>query len=232
MARQAQWPPPVYHAKSNQARVVVWKDGRRREFALGEYGSPEARREYARRLTELETGPEAALGPPAGGRAVADLVLAYLRHMKPVADRRDYARIVRALDPAQALHGHLAVTAFGPLALKAVRKVRVGDSLAHRDCNRLATAVRACFRWGVSEELVPVAGRQAAGPPGVQEQEALLGSQGQGRGRHLDQGPAPGRLPQVGQLKSLVLGMPGAVACLLARELRGQAWHAPASPRR
>ena len=47
------------------------------------------------------------------------------------------------------------VTEFGPRAFKAIRNRMVREGRSRQWVNRMMNAIRRCFRWGVSEELVP-----------------------------------------------------------------------------
>jgi|SRR5262245_12979298 len=121
--------PPKYrrHKQSGQA-IVTLSDptGRRRDYLLGPYGSPESRAEYARLIAEWMAGGGWA---PNAGRAPADLTLnevvarfwvhakQHYRHSDgtPTSEVKDYRC---TLKPLVALYGHTLARNFGPLALK------------------------------------------------------------------------------------------------------------------
>jgi hypothetical protein len=104
--------------------------------------------------------------PPAAepqGLTVVELIAAYLRHA------RDYyavpggaacgvlGNIRDAVRPLRKLYGLTPAAAFGPLALKAVRKEMVGSGLARSTVNRRVGRIKRMFRWAVGNDMVPPA---------------------------------------------------------------------------
>lgn len=161
-------PVPTYrlHSASGQAVMTVRQpDGKRRDVYLGAYDSPESRAEYARLLQELavQAGPKPA-DAPIGTRAaltVAEMLLAFWRHAQqhyrhpdgtPTSEIHSYRVAIRA---TRELYGHTLANEFGPLALKAIRKRLIDAGLSRPVINGRVARVRAMFKWGVSEELVP-----------------------------------------------------------------------------
>jgi hypothetical protein len=62
---------------------------------------------------------------------------------------------------------HLEAMAFGPKALRACQEAFVERHLARNEANRRVRLIRQCFRWAVSEEMIP--------PSVLQGLDALVG---------------------------------------------------------
>ena len=90
---------------------------------------------------------------------VEELVAAYLVHLdRRYADdtrRSEFGCTRDALRVVVNLAGHLFAADFGPLRLKAVQAAMVDLGWTRGYINHQIQRVRRCFRWGVSEELVP-----------------------------------------------------------------------------
>lgn len=98
-----------------------------------------------------------------------ELLLAFLTHAAghyrradgtathEVAEYKLVARHVREL------YGRTAAADFGPLALKALRERFIAAGWCRMLVNQRVARVRRIFKWGASEELVPVAVPQALG---------------------------------------------------------------------
>ena len=165
-------PVPSYrlHKSSGLAVVTIpLTDGRRRDVLLGPYDSPESKAEYARVVSEWQTsgGRSAGTATAAGSLSVNDLLLAYLAHAARYyvdPDGNPTAEAVRmrdALKPVRKLYGHTPAAAFGPLALKSVRKAMADADLARTVCNARTNRIRRAWKWAASEELIPFASYQA-----------------------------------------------------------------------
>lgn len=59
------------------------------------------------------------------------------------------------------LYGHLPASVFGPKAFTSVRRAMVAPGRCREYVNGLAGKLKAAWKWGVSEELVPLATYQA-----------------------------------------------------------------------
>jgi integrase len=97
---------------------------------------------------------------PVGQMTVNELIAAYL----PFADEYYRKRgqptgeceaIGYALKPLRRLYGPVAVSEFGPLALKNVRETMIEANLCRREINKRMGRVVRMFKWGVENELVP-----------------------------------------------------------------------------
>jgi integrase len=149
---------PSYRLHRPSGQAVVTLNGR--DIYLGKHGTPESRAEYDRRLAEwLASGRAAAPGADA---TVSELMVGYVRHVdayytkagRPTTEP-GMARL--ALRVLKQLYGHTPARAFGPLALKAVRRAYVEAGLCRGEANRRTRHVVRFFRWCVENELVPPA---------------------------------------------------------------------------
>jgi integrase len=212
----------------------------------------EVRAEYDRVIAEwLASGRGAVRSgadrtPP--GMTVAELVVAFWPHAEqhyrhpdgtPTGELHDYKLSLR---PLAHLYGHTPAREFGPLALKAVRKLMVDGyehpkygsqpGLSRGVINQRVGRVRRVFKWAVENELVP--------PSVLQGLQAVCGLQ-QGRSQARETEPVkpvpeafaeavlPHVRPPVAAMirLQLVTGMrPGEVVIMRAIDLdmTGEVW--------
>lgn len=155
MGRKSVWPPTMkHHEPSGQAYIQFTRKGKRKTVYLGRYGSAEARQEYGRVVAQLSAAPEASIAGPAPDLLVVELCAKYMNHVDREYHRSHYHRARAALEPVTRLYGRVRADEFGPVALKVVLEEYVAKGHSRNYCNMLATTVRSCWRWGVSEELV------------------------------------------------------------------------------
>jgi integrase len=134
-------------------------DGRRRDVLLGRYGSAESKVEYERVLAEWRAPSDS--GSSAAGLSVNELLIAYLKHAESYyrdAEGRPTSEITDiryALRKVRESYGLTPAARFGPLALKSVRNRMIDAGWCRTRINKQVDRVKRCFRWGVSEELVP-----------------------------------------------------------------------------
>jgi integrase len=139
---------------------------------LGKYDTPESRVEYVRVIAEWEANGRRLTGSASGKHiSVHELVLAYWKHIElhyrrpdgtPTSEVHEYKL---ALRPVCHLFGSLPADEFGPLALKAVRKLMVEgynhplyghqNRLSRGVVNQRIGRVRRMFKWGAENEMVP-----------------------------------------------------------------------------
>ena len=141
------------HKSSGQARVRI--NGR--DVYLGPHGSPES---YERLMREwhLRNGDIVA-----ARLTVDELYLRFLddaeqayRHPDgtPTGTAENFRHTLKRLIK---LYGRSYVREFGPLRLRAVRDLMIGDGLARKNVNREIGPIRQVFRWGVEHKRVPPA---------------------------------------------------------------------------
>ena len=119
------------HKPTGQAVVTVrTATSERRDVYLGTYDSSESRREYARIVAELASGPARSAAPTASGSGltVDEVLLAFWHHVeqhhrtpdgKPTTEVEE---IRRSVVPLRKLYGHTPAAEFGPKSLAGVRR--------------------------------------------------------------------------------------------------------------
>lgn len=145
------------HRASGQAAVVlsgVW-------HYLGVYGSPESRERYDRLVADWLAGGRGRRVEPQPGLTVSAVLRAYLGHAARVVGRSQLQRINAALAECRRLYGNAPAASFGGRAYKAVRAAFVARGHNRRHCNHLAACLKRCWRWALSEELVPAGTAQS-----------------------------------------------------------------------
>lgn len=173
MPRQRRTPQPYVKAGRLAVCLRDPATGHRRTVYLGEPGSPEALRTYARVLAEWEdagrgVAPTASriqlVQDQVGIVSVAELVLRY--HRDYVKTRHSdagkltsHGRQIRdALRWLRIEAGDTAAADFGPRAPRRVRAAMAESGrLGRKVVNRYAGFMVRAFRWAVSEEVVDVA---------------------------------------------------------------------------
>jgi integrase len=165
MSRRSYIPQPWLHQQTGQARVTLPDPSGKRQFViLGKFGSSEADAEYNRVISEwLANGRRLPTADRAGWRTVTELIdVFWCKHVtrhyvkpngSPTSEQGNYRYALRAL---RAGYGQSLVSDFGPLSLKAIQGQMASSGLSRREVNRRIGLIRRCFKWGVSQELVPV----------------------------------------------------------------------------
>jgi len=169
-------PGYLLHKSSGQARVRIHG----RDFYLGTYNSPISWQRYHQLVAQYfgaPAPPPEVLADPC--TSVAHLVARYVefadQHFRYNPDER--YRIKAAINPLIKNYGSIAVADFSPKKLKDVRQhiidrrnARTGKPLCRKYVNQLTAIIKKIFKWGVSEELVPVVVFQALDTvPGLQK---------------------------------------------------------------
>jgi integrase len=155
---------PKYRLHKPTGLAVVRLSGR--DIYLGKHGTPESHAEYRRVISEwLASGHTVTSSVDAPAMAavesltVNELVLHYLRfaktyYVKNGQPTREFGNLKDAVKPLVLTHGHVAVTAFGPVALKAVRETMIAADLSRGVVNQRVNCIRRVFKWGVENQLV------------------------------------------------------------------------------
>lgn len=175
---------PAYRKRKGYTQAIVTltdsATSKRRDYWLGEHGSPASRELYHRLVAEWEAGgrrlPEALrdTGRRADARqagpTVAELVLAYWRwaqrnlRLKRASSVRVTLRLLRQFD------GSTAASQFGPRRLQNLREAMMhGDATAdpprkpwsRKTINDRVRVVIAVFRWAAAQELIPASVAQS-----------------------------------------------------------------------
>lgn len=170
-------PSYLQHKQSGKARAV-WSDAlgvRHYRMLPGPFGSVESRTAFAKLELELAVAPAHLSGSEPQGVSVNELFLAFLGHAAghyrradgtPTHEIAEYKLVTRYV---RELYGETPAAEFGPLALKAVREKFIAARWCRTLVNQRVGRVRRVFKWGASEELVPVSVHQAlATVPGLQ----------------------------------------------------------------
>jgi integrase len=161
-ARSLRTPSYRLHKPSGQAVVTLGG----RDIYLGRHDTPESAAEYDRVIAEwLAHGRRLHAPNPGSASGLSDLtvnevMLAYLRHadayyVKNGRPTKEPVNIRLALRPLRKLYGHTAARDFGPLALKAVRRMMIDSDLCRTEVNKRVRHVVRAFKWAVGEEMVP-----------------------------------------------------------------------------
>jgi integrase len=144
--------PPSYRLHKPSGQAVVTFNGR--DHYLGRFGSACSRAEYDRLVAEwLSAGRQ----PPTSDLSVNELLLAYVRFAKDyyAPPSTELSHVKLSIRPLKALYGRTAASAFGPLALKAVRDKMIEADLCRREINKRVGRIKRLFAWGVENELIP-----------------------------------------------------------------------------
>ena len=132
-----------------------------KDHYVGPFGSAEAQARYDALIAEWLSRGRVLAQADADELSVNELVLAYWRqHVEPHYRKdgkptSEVSCIGAALGFLKDAYGLTAVSEFGPLRLKAVRQKMIEAGMSCRVVNRYVQKVRACFRWGTENELVP-----------------------------------------------------------------------------
>lgn len=159
--RQKTAPKYCLHKPSGRAYLRI----RGRVRYLGAYGSPESLETYGRLVAELAAQP--APGSSTGDSrstspTVVELADAYWEFCKGYYRKKDgtpsewldYIHPVLTDHLAQ-LYGRTPAEEFGPKSFKAIRQRLVDGHKSRTYINKIMGVIARCFKWGVSEELIP-----------------------------------------------------------------------------
>jgi integrase len=148
---------PAYRLHKATGLAVVTLAGR--DHYCGPHGTPESKAEYDRLVAEwLARG--RTVSPNAATISINELCLAYLEHarayyVKNGKQTSEVHLIQTAIRSIRPLYGMQPVTAFRPLAFKAVRDAMIAKGWARTTVNSVGARIKRMFRWGVESELVP-----------------------------------------------------------------------------
>lgn len=154
MGRKPVWPPSISH-HNGYDRIRVTVNGRRREINLGPTGSEKARRNYLRRVAELESNHGRPPPLPGAVLTAGELAAGYLVHAEEIYSPRQFWRVKRALRPIVELYRDELAVDVGPVRLRACRQTFIDAGYCRKLCNQLVGSIRRAWRWAAGQELIP-----------------------------------------------------------------------------
>lgn len=150
---------------------------RRRDYWLGEHGTPESRERYHRLIALWEAGgrrlPESDWdAPPAekqAGLTIDEMILAYFTWAETYYRPTEAGTLKVALRLLRVMFGQSPAAEFGPQKLRLVRDAMIRGSATETPvrppwtrvyCNQQCRRIRAMFKWAASHEMLPVSVHQ------------------------------------------------------------------------
>jgi integrase len=149
--------PPKYRRHKATGQAVVTIDGR--DFYLGKHRSTASHEAYRRIVAEwMQHG--GRLVPAANAVSVTELIVAYVNfasgyYLKDGKPGKEVWMIKSALKIVRSLYGRVPAAEFGPLALKAVRDVMIGNDWCRSHVNQQVGRIKRMFKWATENELIP-----------------------------------------------------------------------------
>jgi integrase len=156
-SRAPRQPSYRLHKPSGQAVVTIDRQDR----YLGKHDTPESKQAYKRLMLEWMANDGFLPSATSAAYLVSELTVAYKRFAKkhyrfgdqPTVTYDKVARVMKFL--GNSAYGATLAKDFGPLALKALQHQLVGSGNSRSYVNDQIDIIRRCFKWGVSEELIP-----------------------------------------------------------------------------
>ena len=173
MTKKTRKPPSYRQRKGCEQAIVTLTDAvtkQRRDYWLGEYGTPESREFYHQILAEWEANgrrlpaPPQTTDGPLAGMTVAEVLAAYRNWAGGIYRSGDLIKIHAVIRLVRRMFGSTLAVNFGPRALRLVRDQMVcGDPTAEPPrapwsrpyVNEQVHRIRALFRWAASHEMLP-----------------------------------------------------------------------------
>lgn len=173
---------PSYRCRSGYTQAIVTLTDaltkKRRDYWLGEHGTPESREQYHRLVAEWEANERRLPRPPdpqppddqSDEMTLVVLLRDFHRHAKKHYDAGEYRSFVTAMRLMTKLFGLTPASEFGPKKLRTLRDEMVrGDTdespprrpWSRRYVNQQVQRIRRIFKWGVAHEFVPASVHQA-----------------------------------------------------------------------
>jgi integrase len=160
---------PKYRLHKASGQALVQINGQR--IYLGVYGSETSRQEYRRLIAEWLASNVTPAGRSSADktqpcRSINELLLAFWGfaeryYVKDGQPTSELSSMREALRPLKELYGLTPIRDFGPLALKTVRQKMIEGGLCRTHINHQVYRIRRLFRWGVENEIVPLATYQS-----------------------------------------------------------------------
>jgi integrase len=174
--KQTPKPPPEYRQRPGRTQALVTLTDaatkQRRDYWLGEYGTPESREAYHQIIAEWEARGR-RLPPPrspqpaatsTAGPAIVELANEFLRFAEEHQDQKHHCGFKTAFAVLRRHFGQVPAAEFGPKKLRTIRDAMIHQAAATRDgrvwCRKYINAqvqrIRQLFKWGAAHERVPV----------------------------------------------------------------------------
>jgi integrase len=150
---------PSYRRHKATGQAVVTLSGR--DIYLGAWRSKESRREYDRIIAEWMAAGRCLPSRDRADLTVAELAAAYKRfakgyYLRDSKGQDSYDHVRRAMRMLGEAYGSTRAVDFGPLAFKAMRERIATPERSWGYVNKIDDVIRRAFKWGASQELVPV----------------------------------------------------------------------------
>jgi len=168
---------PSYRRRKGYSQAIVTLTDsltrQRRDYWLGEYGTPESRERYHRLIAEWEASGR-RLPPPiyrhsagaAGtGIRLVEMLRDYWRWASQAYDQGELRSIEILIRMLRKYYGHTPAAAFGPNRLRLLREEMIRGSAtdspprrpwSRKYINMQVQRIRRIFKWAVAHELIPV----------------------------------------------------------------------------
>lgn len=151
---------PAYRLHKPSGQAVVSIPGRG-DVYLGKHGSAKSKHAYKRLMLEWLANDGYLPPPKTDELTVTELSAAYKQFCKryyvtdgkPNAGYDKVKMVMRFLGNGP--YGRTPARDFGPLALKALQHQLIAAGGCRRYVNDQVDVIRRCFKWAVSEELIP-----------------------------------------------------------------------------
>jgi integrase len=147
---------PKYRKHKATGQAVVTLDGR--DIYLGPWKTKASLAEYDRLIGEWILGGRTLRRLDTSGLTVVELIAAYLSYARKYYPPKSVEpdRIVEAIRLVKQLYGRTLASEFGAKSLKAVRQTMIDQGLGRKLINGRVGKIKRMFKWGASDNLVPV----------------------------------------------------------------------------
>ncbi len=149
--------PPRYRRHKSTGQAVVRLQGR--DIYLGKFNTAASHEAYRRFVAEWSQH-GGKLPTAADVVTVTEVIVAYVNfasgyYLKDKKPGKEVWMIKSALKIVRSLYGRTPAAEFGPLALKAVREVMIGNDWCRNHVNQQVGRIKRMFKWATENELVP-----------------------------------------------------------------------------
>ena len=175
---------PSYRKRKNYAQAIVTltdsATGKRRDYWLGEHGTPGSRKRYHRiiaqweaddrRLPECDPENLPRQGDATPGATISELVRLHWRWAVKYYQPNESGTLKVALRLLRLHYGQTPAADFGPRKFRLLREAMINAANSNDGprrawsrgyINQQCARIRRMFKWGCSHELVPASVHQA-----------------------------------------------------------------------